>query len=75
MELWVLRISCFIGWVLVGWFIIRFVRRRNPIFGDLIIDETSSEVFLHCPHQPEELLDHRYITLKIINFNGKRSRK
>lgn len=75
MELWVLRVLCVVGWLLVGWLFRQFVRSRNLLFGDLVVDETSSEVFLHCPHQPEELLEHEYIMLKIINFNKAYTRK
>lgn len=70
----VLGVVVVIGWGLAVWFWID-LKRRVALFGDLIVDPESSEVFLHCPHQPEELLEHRYITLKIINLNREYARK
>ena len=68
---WLVWVFGFIGWIVAGisWYSIFTGKKENKVFGDLVRD--GEEIYLHCPHRPEELLKHKYVTLKVIDISRK----
>ena len=70
---WLVWVFGFIGWIVAGvfWYSIftSGKEKEKEVFGDLVRD--GEEIYLHCPHCPEELLKHKYVTLKVIDISRK----
>lgn len=69
-ELWVVRVASFIGWILVGWFAYDKFKSKK-IYGDLVCRKEKWEggewlIYMAAELPPEELVKHKYVVMRVL---------